>query len=342
MSPLASIGPLRHRGVPNSVALMASLILAGCAGGDTSQPSATTSRASSPSETNSSSSETKKPSASKGANGSASDAPGEATRTAGAQRKRFAPVQLGDAGAAPTTTTVVADEQRQEDVIAALQPLQILLGKWKATTRKALLDEPEWVWDLTTEPGQPALVLSSGKGAYLREARLTYSPANAEYTLTTKDAEGLQRRYQGTFSEPVQDVAGDDKQVHRSYQLELTETEPAVENEVWRIVLAQQDNNRYLINFDRQRGEGTFVRIDTVNTLREGTSFAMLENDYGDKECIISQGQGTIQVSYEGRNYWVCCTGCAAAFNDDPKRWLARLAEREQQKMKAAGTTTTN
>lgn len=49
----------------------------------------------------------------------------------------------------------------------------------------------------------------------------------------------------------------------------------------------------------------------------------MNDEDYGEKECIISGGLGTIQVSYQGKSYWVCCTGCKAAFEEDPESWIA-------------------
>jgi YHS domain-containing protein len=34
-----------------------------------------------------------------------------------------------------------------------------------------------------------------------------------------------------------------------------------------------------------------------------------------------------MSVSYEGKTYPVCCSGCAAAFNDEPLRWLSKLKD---------------
>jgi YHS domain-containing protein len=50
------------------------------------------------------------------------------------------------------------------------------------------------------------------------------------------------------------------------------------------------------------------------------------DTDYGEKTCIISQGLGTISVSHNGKTYWVCCTGCKAAFDADPEKWIAKAA----------------
>ena len=58
----------------------------------------------------------------------------------------------------------------------------------------------------------------------------------------------------------------------------------------------------------------------------------MSDSDYGDKTCIISQGLGTISVSYKGKSYWVCCTGCKAAFEAEPETWIARAARQAEMK----------
>ncbi|MBA4031516.1 MAG: hypothetical protein C0478_11600 [Planctomyces sp.] len=243
-------------------------------------------------------------------------------------KKRFQPIQLG--ATSTTGASSAADEGKLDSVMDALKPLQVLLGRWKGNARKALLDQPEWVWDLTTDPRQPALVIKSPDGKYIREGRLTFQIDDQTYRLTTTDAEGITRSWKGNFTREVQDVAGDDDKLQRTYKLEFVESPLVASDEVWKLALSQQDNNRYLIELDRQRGAGTFVRVDTVNTQREGTSFALSDSDYGDKECIISQGLGTISVAYKGQSYWVCCTGCKSAFEDDPERWLAKLAERKK------------
>ena len=101
--------------------------------------------------------------------------------------------------------------------------------------------------------------------------------------------------------------------------------------ERWRFTFHQQENDRYLLQVDRRRGSADFRRFDTVSTQREGTSFALSDSDYGDKTCIISQGLGTISVSHNGRTYWVCCSGCKAAFEDDPEKWIAAAKTRDKK-----------
>lgn len=249
-----------------------------------------------------------------------------------AKTKRSGPVQLG--GGAGGAETQLDPKAVTESIVAALQPLQVLLGKWNGMSRnKSQSDQPEWVWDFRSDRSRPALAFNSDKGEYIREAKLTFLPDKQLYQLTAVDGEGQKRVLQGTFTEPVLDVPGDDNdQLQRTYKLQLTEANPVKEGEVWQIAFAQQENNRYIMEVSRRRGEGAFQRIDTVHTQREGTSFALSSTDYGDKTCVISQGLGTISVAYKDKTYWVCCTGCKAAFEEDPERWIARYEE--QKKMK--------
>jgi len=39
-------------------------------------------------------------------------------------------------------------------------------------------------------------------------------------------------------------------------------------------------------------------------------------------ECIVSGGQGTITISYKGETYYVCCSGCADAFKENPEKYI--------------------
>ena len=70
----------------------------------------------------------------------------------------------------------------------------------------------------------------------------------------------------------------------------------------------------------------TFSRLGEVGYTREGVAFAAGESY---PLCIVTEGRGTIQVSYKGKTYWVCCTGCRDLFKDDPEWVLAEAAARE-------------
>lgn len=262
--------------------------------------------------------------------GSATESP-QATADTPAPKRTFAPVQLGGSSGTIPGGAQAADVN-SESVLEELQPLQVLLGKWSGNARSApLLHELQWVWDFQSNPAQPALVVSSEKSNYIRAGRLTYLPRENLFTFRMTTPEGEEKNFRGTFSKPVADVAGDDQKLQRTFKLELQEEVPADATEQWQVAFHQLENNRYLMELDRKRGSGKFIRVDTVHSQREGTSFALSDSDYGDKTCIISQGLGVISVSYQGKSYWVCCSGCQAAFNDDPEKWIAKWEAKQKE-----------
>lgn len=252
-------------------------------------------------------------------------------------KREFKPVVIGGMGGSTQSTSAeptIAATMSVQDVIDQLKPIQVIMGQWRGTTRKdygvsKAVDAHEWIWDLTTAPNKPALIMTSDKSPYIKAARITSGGTVDQFAMTVTTPEGVTRQLAGTFVEPVKDVAGDDNKLHRTFKLQFEQT--GDDKEKWRYTYHQQENNRYLLEVDRRRGKAAFRRYDTVSTQREGTSFAVSDSDYGEKTCIISQGLGTIAVSYNGKQYWVCCSGCKAAFEDDPKKWIAAAAKRSQE-----------
>ena len=243
----------------------------------------------------------------------------------------FAPVKLGGGGdtssSAPKTTKKnVPPEKQLDDVKKALKPIQVVLGPWHAIIDKTkTYEDLQWVWDWKTDRAQPALAMATKEeGAYFKTARLTYLVDEEKFQMTLTDKDGKQRLLQGVFTAEPTDQPGEDKKQtpQRTYKLQLTETGDAKDR--WQIVMNQQDNNRYLFELSQLRGS-RFVRFDTMASQREGTSFALDDSDFKEKTCVISQGLGTMQVSHKGKSYWVCCSGCKAAFEDDPEKWIAKF-----------------
>lgn len=256
----------------------------------------------------------------------------------------YKPIQLG--GSTPAvassndsggTTGPSTEPPKFEEVVAALKPVQIMLGKWQGLVKNAAKSEVhDWVWDLKSDPVFPALVLSIPDGEFFTSARLTYDPRIEKFLMTTTDGEGAKRSFTGKYVESPKDVPSEDgKTVERTFQLELTEDEGAGPGVRFQYVFKQQHNNRYLVDVNRARGKAKFSQFDVIGSQRDGVSFAKADDDYGDKTCVISGGLGTSTVSYKGKTYYVCCSGCKAAFEDEPERWIARLEEQKAEKMKA-------
>lgn len=239
-------------------------------------------------------------------------------------RTRRAPVQLGggDTGVLPEPGQ--AGVAGLESVMQKMKPLQVVLGQWQGITQKKQdLVLQRWVWDLRTDPDQPALVLSCPESTYFQKGRLTWLASARTFQFTTTIGDAMTVVYQGQFSQVPKLEPGDsDDTPQQTFKLQLTETTGEKNR---RVVLNQQENNRLLLELSRRRGQGTFRRQDTIAAQRTGTSFAKKDSDYGERTCVISQGLGTIAVSYKGKSFWVCCSGCKAAFEEEPEKWIARF-----------------
>ncbi|MCR9231124.1 MAG: hypothetical protein NXI29_08945 [bacterium] len=245
--------------------------------------------------------------------------------------RRFQPVTLGgNQSASGSSADGAPEEQKFDNVLEALKPLQIMLGEWGGTTFKKFdgfssVETLDWVWDLQSNPAQPALVMQADKSRYYENARLTYLADKQKYRLTVTDKDGQKKVYEGEFSVPLTKIPGDDNPnvMHSTYKLSLALVEPADEKKHAQIILNQQNNDRYMFELYDLRGD-SYARVDTINTRRKGTSFAKSDSDYGSKTCIISGGLGTSQVSYQGKSYYVCCSGCRKAFEANPEKWIAK------------------
>lgn len=65
-------------------------------------------------------------------------------------------------------------------------------------------------------------------------------------------------------------------------------------------------------------------RTHEIGMTREGESFAAAGAAVAGPKCVITGGLANIPVSYKGKTYLVCCTGCADEFNAEPEKWSAR------------------
>ncbi len=239
----------------------------------------------------------------------ASDQVGSGSQGATRTRRR-GPVQLG--GPTPTGDSGDGQGSRQANhpggldvVMARMKPLQILLGRWQGVTNKQQVTVPQrWVWDLKSNPDQPALVLTSSESPFFRTGRLTWSAGDDAFEFTGTNREGSRQVFRGRFSQPPRTVSGDNGDVPQlTFKLELTEVVDASRKTSWRVVFNQQENNRLLVELSKRRGQAAFRREDTIGCQREGTRFAKSDSDYGEK-----------------------------TFEEEPEKWIARFEAMKKKK----------
>jgi hypothetical protein len=210
----------------------------------------------------------------------------------------------------------------------ALQPFNALVGSWKGSgapegTRDeraagAWTENIEWVWRFKGSDAWLEATLVKGK--HFSKGELRYTPlvdkksAEPRYTLTLTAPDKSTSRFVGALKEKV---------------LTLDRTDgPADEQQ--RFVINLLHHNRYLYRFE-SRPAGTTVAFNRkfqVGATKEGVPFADVPKG---PECIVSGGLGTIKVTYKGKDYWVCCTGCRDEFKADPEKYLKEAAAKAKK-----------
>jgi hypothetical protein len=200
-----------------------------------------------------------------------------------------------------------------------LSKLQNLVGAWRGvgqpergSTKGSWTEAAAWAWDFS--PGGPALIADQPQGKYFRRLKLSTTANADEYVVLATPAQpGEEIRYTGKLNADQHHVL-------------LAESPPAGVPQ--RISLRFAANgDRLLMLLERQNpSTSAFSRLAEIGYTREGSLFGQGASQ---RECIVTGGLGAIQVTHEGKSYYVCCTGCRDYFNEDPGKVLAEYAARQ-------------
>jgi hypothetical protein len=202
----------------------------------------------------------------------------------------------------------------------ALQSAQGLVGEWRGVGQPkrgaaagAWIEQAAGAWEFSA--AQPSLVLTIDQGHVLRRLDL-HAPAerDQEFTLRATLADGRTLDLQGR-------AAADG--VWTFTAANPGEGQPA--RITWRFVA---EGSR-LVMLLEGRTQQRYYRIAEVGYTRKGARFAAAE---GNPECIVTGGYGSMTVEYQGKTYYVCCSGCRELFESDPERVLAEYRERLAEK----------
>jgi hypothetical protein len=206
----------------------------------------------------------------------------------------------------------------------ALQAFNDLIGTWRGTGQpegtRAEKQRGFWTETLTWEwqfKGDDAwLTVAFDKGKHFAQGELRYLPGKDQYQLTVRTPAKETLTFIGPFRE-------------KRLTLERADGQ---KRETQRLILTLLHDNRFLYRYEVKAADRPqFTRLYQVGATKEGVPFAQGETG---PECIVSGGLGTIKVTHKGETYYVCCSGCRRAFQDEPEKYIK---EYEDKKAKKAG-----
>ncbi len=203
-----------------------------------------------------------------------------------------------------------------------LQPFNELIGSWRGTgTPEGTREEKEkgfwqetitWEWQFKNDDCWLRLVFDKGK--YFTRGELRYLPDKDKFELTLETTDKTSLTFNGELKDS---------------RLTLDRTDEKG-GETQRLVFSLLHSNRHLYRYDvKPADKGDFKRKYLVGCTKEGEEFASGD---GKPECVVSGGLGTIQVTYKGQTYYVCCTGCRDAFKDNPEKYIKEFEARKAKK----------
>jgi hypothetical protein len=208
-----------------------------------------------------------------------------------------------------------------------LQPFNTLVGSWKGTAKpsgtKAEQDRDFWIekisWEWQFKDKDAWMTVSFDKSKHFTKGTLRFLPEKGNYVLTLTTVNKDELTLKGEL---------DDKG-----KILTVESEPDAKMDVHRIIINMlHDGERFLYRVDKRKADKVrYSTVFSVGATKEGIAFAGGSNK---PECVVSGGLGTQQVSYQGKTYYVCCSGCAAEFRADPAKYVKEFEEKQAKKDK--------
>jgi len=217
---------------------------------------------------------------------------------------------------------LVADDKSSNDQKEQLSKLQLLVGQWRgvgqpqrSSTKDNWIEQADWAWDF--EKDAPSLVAKLPKGKYFSALRLSAAPGARDYRLAATPAAGSETLH---YSGPLDD----------QNQLVLTADQPSDGYPVRLSFRFAAGGDRLLLLLEKPgTAAGQFARLAEVGYTRQGSGFG---KNVTQRECVVTGGLGTIEVTHNGKTYYVCCTGCRDYFNENAEKVLAEQAARAKSK----------
>jgi YHS domain-containing protein len=206
----------------------------------------------------------------------------------------------------------------------ALKALNVLIGDWKGTGQPqgSLRDKQagfwteEVVWSWHFKGDDAWFSVKFDKGKHFKSGELRFLPHKDLFRLTLKTTGDAEQVYEGKLEDKT---------------LTLEREDPAA-REKQRLILTILHDNRFLYRVEKKpAGRTSFARVYQVGATKKGVAFAAGDST---PECVVSGGKGTMTVSFKGQTYYVCCSGCRDAFQDDPEKYIKEFNEKKAKKEK--------
>lgn len=215
-----------------------------------------------------------------------------------------------------------ADEKKQGGVKKSLEALNDFIGDWhgngtpqQSTSggRTIWKESVSWTWRFKGDDAWLVMKVTDGK--YYKGGELHYLPDKKRYRLKLTTKDGKTEIFEGRLQKETLTLERLDPKSHETQRLKMNTAAEGV---------------RFVYRFEyRPAGRTIFYPGYQVGFTKEGES---LGGEDTKVECVVTGGLGKIPVTYNGQTYYVCCSGCLEAFNENPAKYIKEYEKRKAQK----------
>ncbi len=194
----------------------------------------------------------------------------------------------------------------------ALQNLQDFIGQWQDKNSREAVD---WSWRFKEKDVWLSFEMKGNK--QFKTGEIRYDLAAKKYKLTLIDSKNSKRVFDGGL---VKDI------------LVFERVNPTTQDTEQLKINTAADGDRLVYTMlTKPEGRTLFTKQFQTGYTREGVTFG---SEPGSKqpECCVTGGLGTMQVSYNGQTFYVCCSGCRDAFNDNPAKIVMEYLAKKKKK----------
>jgi hypothetical protein len=201
----------------------------------------------------------------------------------------------------------------------ALQALNDFIGGWKGNGTSEKDKSETWnealSWSWRFKGKDAWLTFEIAKGKHFQNGELRYLADKKRYQLTLLDKTDKKRVFEGELKKGRLVLERVDDATKETQQLQMNLAGGGVR---FIYAYAVRPENRTLFSKEFQ-----------VAFTKEGESFGTAVKKV---ECIVTGGLGTIAVNFQGKTFYVCCSGCRDAFSENPAHYI-----KEAEAKKKAG-----
>jgi YHS domain-containing protein len=222
-----------------------------------------------------------------------------------------------------------ADDDAKQSIPAVLAPFEYLVGRWtghgvpkdsSAQQFRGWDEAHAWAW-LFAKGELIGLSVTIEGGKVLAKGKLTFDAVRGVYRLEGIEPEpGGPIAFEGTIDKSSKHLVLD----RVSLPGNTSRDGAKVRLSFW----PNANFIRYTMAEEvQERGAFRYGKVLEVGLTREGESLAAPSGTVADRpKCIVTGGAATMTLSYQGRSYPVCCTGCRDEFNDNPDKYIKKAS----------------